>query len=139
MNILAFGVPGPTDWMVILIIVLVLFGAKKVPELFRGMAQGVNEFRKAREEFEKEMHSAGNEVKQAANMTSPTQPTQPYQPAQNTAQPYQPSPTYPQQPVAPGVQPTVATAPVYQQAPTQQQPQQPGVQPQPDKPENPPA
>lgn len=129
MNILAFGVPGPTDWMVILIIVLVLFGAKKVPELFKGMAQGVNEFRKAREEFEREMHSAGNEVKQAANMTSPTQP---YQPAQNAAQPYQPTPSYPQQPVAPGGQPTAS-------APVQQQPQQPGAQPQPDKPENRPA
>jgi sec-independent protein translocase protein TatA len=129
MNILAFGVPGPTDWMVILIIVLVLFGAKKVPELFKGMAQGVNEFRKAREEFEREMHSAGNEVKQAANMTSPTQP---YQPAQNAAQPYQPTPSYPQQPVAPGGQPTAS-------APVQQQPQQPGAQPQPDKPESRPA
>ena len=136
MNILAFGVPGPTDWMVILIIVLVLFGAKKVPELFRGLAQGVNEFRKAREEFEKEMHTAGNEVKQAANMTTPTQP---YQPAQNAAQPYQPSPSYPQQPVAPSGQPTVATAPVYPPAPIQQQPQQPNIQTQPDKPENRPA
>jgi sec-independent protein translocase protein TatA len=54
--------------MVILIIVLVLFGAKKVPELFRGMAQGVNEFKKAREEFEREMHTAGNDIKQAANV-----------------------------------------------------------------------
>ncbi len=59
MNILAslmnFG--GP-DLIVILLIVLVLFGAKKLPDLARGMGQAMKEFQKAKDEFSDELHSA---------------------------------------------------------------------------------
>jgi sec-independent protein translocase protein TatA len=51
MHALAFITPGPTEWLLILAIVLVLFGAKKLPELARGLGQGLNEFRKAREDL----------------------------------------------------------------------------------------
>jgi sec-independent protein translocase protein TatA len=91
MNMLAFGAPGPSEWVLILVIVLVLFGAKKLPELARGLGQSLNEFRKAREDFDKELHSAGNEVKGAVQQ--PYQPApnqQPYQAPQNPAQPNQP-------------------------------------------------
>ena len=43
---------GP-DMMVILLIVLLLFGAKKLPELARGMGRAVKEFNSARDEIEK--------------------------------------------------------------------------------------
>ena len=43
---------GP-DMMVILLIVLLLFGAKKLPELARGMGRAVKEFSSARDEIEK--------------------------------------------------------------------------------------
>jgi sec-independent protein translocase protein TatA len=56
MNMLAFGVPGPSEWALILVIVLVLFGAKKLPELARSLGHSMNEFRKAREDFDKELH-----------------------------------------------------------------------------------
>lgn len=60
MNFLAllsnFG--GP-DLIIILLIVLVLFGAKKLPELAKGMGQAVKEFQKAKDEFSDELHSAG--------------------------------------------------------------------------------
>ena len=36
-------------------IVLVLFGAKRLPELARGLGQSVNEFKKAKDEFDKEV------------------------------------------------------------------------------------
>src|SRR6201997_2340641 len=49
---------GP-DLIVILLIVLVLFGAKKLPELARGMGQAVREFQKAKDEFNDELHKAG--------------------------------------------------------------------------------
>jgi sec-independent protein translocase protein TatA len=49
---------GP-DLIVILLIVLVLFGAKKLPELARGMGQAVKEFQKAKDEFGDELHKAG--------------------------------------------------------------------------------
>ena len=44
---------GP-DMMVILLIVLLLFGAKKLPELARGMGRAVKEFSAARDEIQKE-------------------------------------------------------------------------------------
>ena len=60
MNLLAllsnFG--GP-DLIIILLIVLVLFGAKKLPELAKGMGQAVKEFQKAKDEFSDELHNAG--------------------------------------------------------------------------------
>jgi sec-independent protein translocase protein TatA len=90
MNVLALGVPGPSEWVLILVIVLVLFGAKKLPELARSLGQSMNEFRKAREDFDKELHTAGNEVKGA--IQQPYQPApnqQPYQPPQNPPQPSQ--------------------------------------------------
>jgi sec-independent protein translocase protein TatA len=49
---------GP-DLIVILLIILVLFGAKKLPELARGMGQAVKEFQKAKDEFSDELHKAG--------------------------------------------------------------------------------
>jgi len=45
---------GP-DFMVILLIVLLLFGAKKLPELARGMGRAVKEFGAARDEIETEL------------------------------------------------------------------------------------
>ena len=45
---------GP-DMIVILLIVLLLFGAKKLPELARGMGRAVKEFSAARDEIEKEL------------------------------------------------------------------------------------
>ena len=49
---------GP-DLIVILLIILVLFGAKKLPELARGMGQAVKEFQKAKDEFNTELNDAG--------------------------------------------------------------------------------
>src|SRR5690349_3329816 len=56
---------GP-DLIVILLIILVLFGAKKLPELARGMGQAVKEFQKAKDEFNDELHKAGNSDTQIA-------------------------------------------------------------------------
>jgi sec-independent protein translocase protein TatA len=55
MNLLGsfMNLAGP-DLIVILLIILVLFGAKKLPELARGMGQAVKEFQKAKDEFSNE-------------------------------------------------------------------------------------
>lgn len=50
---------GGPDLIVILLIILVLFGAKKLPELARGMGQAVREFQKAKDEFSDELNKAG--------------------------------------------------------------------------------
>ncbi|MEA3187642.1 MAG: sec-independent protein translocase protein TatA [Chthoniobacter sp.] len=57
-----FNLAGP-DLLVILLIVLLLFGAKKLPELARGMGQAMREFNKAKDEFEHEITRPSNEVK----------------------------------------------------------------------------
>jgi sec-independent protein translocase protein TatA len=60
-NILAlgFGNFGGPDVFIILLIVLILFGAKKLPDLARSLGQSMNEFRKAREDIDRELHDAG--------------------------------------------------------------------------------
>ena len=55
---------GP-DMMVVLLIVLLLFGAKKLPELARGMGRAVKEFSAARDEIERGLDlSSGGGVAQ---------------------------------------------------------------------------
>ncbi|MBV8899388.1 MAG: twin-arginine translocase TatA/TatE family subunit [Verrucomicrobia bacterium] len=61
MNMLAFGFGnlGGPDLFFILLIVLILFGAKKLPDLARSLGQSMNEFRKAREDFDRELRDLG--------------------------------------------------------------------------------
>ena len=46
---------GGTEILVILLVILLFFGAKKIPELARGIGQGINEFRKASDQIKKEI------------------------------------------------------------------------------------
>jgi sec-independent protein translocase protein TatA len=41
------GVIGPTEWILIALIVVLLFGGKKIPELMRGLGKGIKEFKDA--------------------------------------------------------------------------------------------
>jgi sec-independent protein translocase protein TatA len=60
MSLFAFlGNLGGPDLIIVLLIILVLFGAKKLPELARGMGSAIKEFQKAKDEFSDELHSAG--------------------------------------------------------------------------------
>jgi sec-independent protein translocase protein TatA len=47
-NILLFSMPGGGEWVLILLVVVFLFGGKKIPELMRGIGQGVREFNDAK-------------------------------------------------------------------------------------------
>ena len=38
---------GTTEWLIIVFIVVLLFGGKKIPELFKGLGDAVKEFKKA--------------------------------------------------------------------------------------------
>lgn len=80
---------GP-DLIVILLIVLVLFGAKKLPELARGMGQAVKEFQKAKDEFSDELNKAGK--------TEPVAPQPNPQQAQATVPRIENTPAAPAQP-----------------------------------------
>lgn len=53
---------GTTEILVIAVVVLVLFGAKKVPELMKGVGTGIKEFKKASRDVQDELHRAMDEV-----------------------------------------------------------------------------
>ncbi|MEI7787115.1 MAG: twin-arginine translocase TatA/TatE family subunit [Chlorobiaceae bacterium] len=55
-----FGIGGQ-ELLLILVIVLLLFGAKKLPELARGMGKGIKEFKKAQNEDEDEIINKADE------------------------------------------------------------------------------
>jgi sec-independent protein translocase protein TatA len=59
---LAIGPLGTTEMIIIAVLVLVLFGAKKLPTFARSLGKSMGEFKKAREEFEHELTSAQDEV-----------------------------------------------------------------------------
>ena len=54
---------GGQEMMIIFVIVLLLFGAKKIPELARGLGKSMGEFKKARDEFEREITRSEDEVR----------------------------------------------------------------------------
>lgn len=44
---ITLGAIGTTEWIIIIAVVLLLFGGKKIPELMKGLGSGINEFKKA--------------------------------------------------------------------------------------------
>lgn len=48
-SLFLWSAPGGMEWILIIIVVLLLFGGKKIPELMRGLGEGMKEFKKARE------------------------------------------------------------------------------------------
>jgi sec-independent protein translocase protein TatA len=44
-----FGQLGPTELLVIVFVIILLFGGKKLPELAKGLGKGIREFKKAQQ------------------------------------------------------------------------------------------
>ena|SRR5258705_13965195 len=61
MNVLFAGFFGGWEIVLILAVVLILFGAKKLPELAQGLGKGIKEFKKATREVTDEIQSAVEE------------------------------------------------------------------------------
>ncbi|MGM0667569.1 MAG: twin-arginine translocase TatA/TatE family subunit [Bacteroidota bacterium] len=53
MNVLA-GMFGPTEIILIVLVVVILFGGRKIPELMKGIGQGMKEFKKATKDEQNE-------------------------------------------------------------------------------------
>ena len=47
-------IPGGMEWVLIALVVLLLFGGKKIPELMKGLGRGISEFKKGKKGEEKE-------------------------------------------------------------------------------------
>jgi sec-independent protein translocase protein TatA len=59
-----FGTP---EIIIIAIIILVLFGAKRIPDLAKGLGQGIKEFRKASKDIKKEIEDSSRDIDDAVN------------------------------------------------------------------------
>lgn len=86
MNVLLAWTLGGTEIVLLVLVVLILFGAKKIPELAKGMGQGIKEFKKATREVTDEIQNAADDKpdKSAAQNKSATDHQSP--PAQTVSQ-----------------------------------------------------
>ncbi|RYZ27636.1 MAG: twin-arginine translocase TatA/TatE family subunit [Chitinophagaceae bacterium] len=71
------GPLGFNEILIILVIVLLLFGGKKIPELMRGLGRGVREFNDAKNTVRKEIEEGVNEKDQRPSSSTTTTSTQP--------------------------------------------------------------
>jgi sec-independent protein translocase protein TatA len=77
MNIMFAGIFGGWEIVLILAVVLILFGAKKLPELAKGLGTGIKEFKKATREVQDEISNATiDEPPPQKRVAPPAAPTQ---------------------------------------------------------------
>lgn len=57
-SIFLIGMPGGWEWIIVIIFVLIFFGAKKIPELARGLGKGIREFKDATKEIKKDIEDS---------------------------------------------------------------------------------
>jgi sec-independent protein translocase protein TatA len=64
------SLPGGGEWIWLIVIILVLFGGRKIPELARGLGKGIREFNDAKEGVKKEIENGVNEKSTGATTTN---------------------------------------------------------------------
>ncbi len=60
------SLPGGSEWIIIALVVLLLFGGKKIPELMKGLGKGVRSFKEG-------LNDASREIKDAADSAKETE------------------------------------------------------------------
>lgn len=93
MNSIAFaGLPGGPEVLVVLFVILLLFGAKKLPELSRSLGRSLGEFKKGKEDLEREIRNVEDDLKKAATEEIKEEPeASPVEPAEKSeAEPAEP-------------------------------------------------
>lgn len=63
------GSIGGFEWVIIILVVLLLFGAKRIPDLARGLGQGIKEFRKASDDIKKEIDKGKRDIEESTRPT----------------------------------------------------------------------
>lgn len=71
---------GGGELIVVLVVALVLFGAKRIPEFAKGLGQGIKEFKKASSDVTHEIHNAMNQEPPPPTPPAPRPVTPPKQP-----------------------------------------------------------
>jgi sec-independent protein translocase protein TatA len=75
-NVLFISMPGGTEWVLIVLAVLILFGGRKIPEFMRGIGKGIREFNDAKSNVKKEIEEGINEKDKKQQTTSSSSPVQ---------------------------------------------------------------
>lgn len=68
--ILLLGMPGGGELIFIVLIIIMLFGSKKIPELARGLGRGMREIKNATNDIQKELKEGAREVNNAKDFTN---------------------------------------------------------------------
>jgi sec-independent protein translocase protein TatA len=63
-NILALT-PGPTELIIVLVVIIILFGPKKLPDLSRAIGKSIGEFKRGRREVEDELKQLNDDDEEA--------------------------------------------------------------------------
>ncbi len=58
---LLLSMPGGSEWILIVLAVLVLFGGRKIPEFMRGLGKGIREFNDAKQNVKREIEEGMTE------------------------------------------------------------------------------
>ncbi len=69
------GMPGGSEWILIILAVLILFGGRKIPEFMRGLGKGIREFNDAKENVKKEIEDGINEKEKRPAASTSTSST----------------------------------------------------------------
>ena len=64
------SMPGGMEWLLIALVVLLLFGGKKIPELAKGLGSGIKNFKKAVKDDEDEIVNKSDEIERKPSTTS---------------------------------------------------------------------
>lgn len=60
------SMPGGFEWIIIVLVILLFFGAKRIPELARGLGKGIQEFRKASDDIKKEIDKGKDDIDESS-------------------------------------------------------------------------
>jgi sec-independent protein translocase protein TatA len=81
------GTPGPLEIIIIFLVILLIFGAKRIPEIARGLGKGIREFKQATSEISKELTVEDKPSIQPPRQSTPVSYAPPPQQAQQTPAP----------------------------------------------------
>ncbi len=59
--------PGLPEMIIIILVIIIFFGAKRIPELARGLGLGIKEFRKASKDIKKEIEESSRDIDDSIN------------------------------------------------------------------------
>ena len=67
-NLLLLGfLPSGSEWVIIALLILLLFGGKKIPDLMKGLGKGVKSFKDGVNEAKEEINKAKDDIEEPAS------------------------------------------------------------------------